>query len=146
MSVTVSVHKKTKKVLLDLGDHDRRFKVGIREALHDIGKLHVTEIRRLLDTGPKTGRTYKKPGRPPHQASAPGQAPATETGDLAKSADYKARTDELEVGETMPYAKVLEDGGGRIKPRPHVVVAANNIAGDAVELLEARVVQRIGRS
>ncbi len=143
MSITVSVHKRSERVLIDLGHHRTRFSDGIREALRDIGQLHVIEIRRLLDTGPKTGRIYNKPGRPPHQASAPGQAPATETGALAKSADYAARDLELEVGEREPYARRLEDGGGRIKPRPHIVVAANNVAGDAVEMLEERVAERI---
>jgi hypothetical protein len=144
MSVTVTVHKRSKQVLIDLGNHDRRFTRGIREALHDIGQLHVEEIQRLLNTGPKTGRIYKRPGRPDHRASAPGQAPATDTGDLSKSVDYEARADQLEVGDRESYGRWLEDGTKRMKPRPHVGVAANNIAGDAVVLLGRRVVERLG--
>jgi len=145
MSVTVSVHKRSKRVLIDLGDHDQRFTHGRREALHDIGELHKKEIIRLLETGPKTGHVYKRSGRPDHQASAPGQAPATDTGALVKSVDYRSRDLELEVGEEQDYGEWLEDGTKKMKPRPHIVVAANNIAGSAVRILSQRVHDRIRR-
>lgn len=145
MSVTVTVHKRSKRVLIDLGRHDSFFRRGIRDALEDIGEIHKDEIIRLLETGPKTGRIYKRPGRPDHQASAPGQAPASDTGDLVKSVDFEARDHELEVGDRISYGEFLEDGTKKMKPRPHIVVAANNIAGQAVTLLSERVQRRIGR-
>jgi HK97 gp10 family phage protein len=143
--IRVSVHKKTKRVLLDLGDHDRRFSRGIIDALHDIGQMHVDEADRLINTGPKTGWLYRRKGRAPHQASAPGEAPANDTGELAKSLDYNVQRVRLEVGESARYAIFLEDGTRKMKPRPHMVVAANNIAGRAVVLLGERVQRRIGK-
>jgi hypothetical protein len=143
--ITISVHKRSKSVLINLGRHDRMFSRGITEALYDIGQMHVDEVDRILKTGPKTGRLYRRPGRAPHQASAPGQAPANDTGNLANSLDYNVQRIRLEVGERAPYAIFLEDGTRKMKPRPHMVVAANNIAGRAVVLLGERVQRRIGR-
>ena len=42
----------------------------------------LTRARILIQSGPKTGRVYKH-GNVSHQASAPGEAPASDTGALA---------------------------------------------------------------
>lgn len=46
-------------------------------------------VNRIM-TGKKTGRTYKLKGGKIHQASARGEAPATETGNLANSIKAEA--------------------------------------------------------
>jgi hypothetical protein len=72
---------------------------------------------------PKNGRIYHG-----HQASAPGQAPASDTKELEQSITVdppEARTvasltpPQVSVGADAPYATVLEFGGGHIAPRPN---------------------------
>jgi HK97 gp10 family phage protein len=72
-------------------------------------------IKSLHQTG--TGRQY---GR--HQASAPGQPPATDTGRLAASIREELRQDgkglvEV-VGTNVVYARPLERGTRSMAPRP----------------------------
>ena len=84
-------------------------------------------------SGPRSGLTYRKGairskrkankgeviGYKFHRASAPGEAPATDTGNLANSI-YARMTGkaEGEVGSTAEYAPVLEFGGAHVAPRP----------------------------
>lgn len=157
MSVRVTVDRRSERVLIDLGEHRDYFHDGINTALYQIGRIAQQEIRRILDTGPKTGRIYRRPDGRSHQASAPGQAPATETGALSRSVDYEVNGRvSLEVGDREPYGLYLENGTrgregpggsrvGQIRPRPHVVVGANNTAGAAVRILEDSVADIIGR-
>ena len=68
-----------------------------------IGQMHA----------PKSGRMYGS-----HQASAPGQAPATETGRLESSITVeKIDANTVAVGTDNEYAQVLEFGGAHIAPR-----------------------------
>jgi hypothetical protein len=56
-----------------------------------------------------------------HQSSAPGEAPATDTGTLARSIVFKQVSKlTAEVSSELKYAYYLEFGtdGGKIKPRP----------------------------
>lgn len=75
----------------------------------------------------KHGREYKrgKNGTIVHQASAPGEAPAIDTGALTNSiqTEMLTRTSGM-VYTNMEYAAVLEFGGGHIAPRPAWVPAA----------------------
>jgi hypothetical protein len=72
-----------------------------------------TEMR-----GPKSGRLYRRGGRT-HQASAPGQAPAVDFGQLINSIQVQNVTDLTStVGTNVEYAMALEMGSRRIAPRP----------------------------
>ena len=68
--------------------------------------------RKSIQQGPKTGRTYQKYNpRRTHQASAAGEAPATDTGALVSSITQE-KTGEAEaiVGSRIIYSKWLEFG------------------------------------
>lgn len=89
-------------------------------------------------SGPRSGRTYRKGailskrkankgqviGYKFHRASAPGEAPATDTGNLAGSI-YSRMTGKLtgEAGSTAEYAPVLEFGGAHMAARPALTPA-----------------------
>ena len=80
------------------------------------------DTARRIQTGPKTGRIYRR-GKRAHQASAPGESPATDLGALAAS--YRAkpvRRGIWRVGSPQAYAAPLEFGDrrGRLKARPHL--------------------------
>ena len=72
---------------------------------------------RVIPVGPRTGNNLS----PTHQASAPGEAPATDTGRLASSILYKRQGQmSATVGSNVVYAAYLEFGAPRakIEPRP----------------------------
>lgn len=84
------------------------------------------EVLRLIRQ-PGTGRIYKRRGVT-HQASAPGQPPATDTGFLASSVhtkyDMSALTGIVAIGAR--YAPFLEYGTSRMSPRPFARLALSN--------------------
>ena len=70
-----------------------------------------------------TGRVYGK-----HQASSPGEAPATDTGSLAASisvVDVSKLTKEVVAG--ADYAEVLELGGVHMQARPFLSPAVEAV-------------------
>jgi hypothetical protein len=113
-------------------DATPKLKASMRSATHAVVAKAVFDIEagvknRLAQPG--TGKIYgatgpAKPGkrgaRKRHQASAPGEPPATDTGTLANSTQGKMLTDtEGEVRVTAEYARFLEDGTVFIAPRPY---------------------------
>ncbi len=96
----------------------------------EAGLLEVeTSAKRSLQRGPKTGDVYQKyRPRRQHQASAPGEAPATDTGRLASSINRKTDPDGLggEVEAATGYAIHMELGTRHIQPRPFMQPALDD--------------------
>jgi len=88
------------------------------------------EAVRLIMSPPKTGRIYKKRGRV-HQASAPGQPPAHDLGELVGSIEtrYDIKDAYMEgfVEVSSRKAKWLEYGTPKILPRPFMRPAVSNM-------------------
>ena len=118
MSVTLKVvgearlSKKVDKLTDDMFD-------GIHKSIsRSVLKMHKTALKSLRP--PKSGFTYKRGGRI-HTASAPGEPPATDTGQLAASIVPifpKGRDLEGAVAARAVYAKWLEFGTEDMEPRP----------------------------
>jgi hypothetical protein len=105
--------------------------------------LDVTgDIKKRIQRGPKTGRVYTR-GNVSHTASAPGEAPATDTGALASSIAY-SRVDDLtaQIESRLGYATMLEFGTANMDPRPAWVPAVEAKAPDFVR----RVTEAIKRA
>ena len=135
--------KKTKSVLAEIPKQTQYHQEGIREALHDVGEVVGRETKRLIKTGPKTGRIYIISGRR-HQASAKGEPPANLTGRLMRSYNYRVSSwDEMTIGEEADYAKYLEDGTRKMAPRPHLIVAINNTISQTLEFFSRRTRERL---
>ena len=84
------------------------------------------EAKERVQRGSKTGRVYKlsNPTRT-HQASAPGQAPATDLGRLVNSITFDQRGQlSAVVDANALYAAYLEYGTRHIAPRPFFRPAA----------------------
>ena len=102
---------------------------GVRRGLVEVGPEIRKEVKRLIKDPIKTGRIYIIRGKP-HQASAPGEAPANLSGRLAGSVSSRvSRSTQLIIGDLAsraPHGKYMEFGtkDGRIKPRPHLKPAA----------------------
>ncbi len=76
--------------------------------------------------GERTGRWYRKPkGKGMYRASAPGEAPASRTGDLRRSykvgkLEVEAGRVQVKVGTALEYAEYLEHGTNHMHSRPHL--------------------------
>lgn len=92
-----------------------------REA-HDIVQETVLDIEGRVKAemaGPKSGRMYGG-----HQASAPGEAPAVDTGALISSVQTDVQGTEGSVFTNMESAPYLEYGTSQMAPRPFFTPAA----------------------
>jgi hypothetical protein len=107
----------------------------LMEALRKLGAEARAEARKAVQAtaievrgdivkgyqrGPASGvtRDLSSPNRT-HTASAPGEAPATDTGRLASGTEYKMTGGmSAEVGNNVEYGPYLEFGTMRIAPRP----------------------------
>ena len=74
-------------------------------------------------SGPRTGRVYKVPGtNRTYIASAPGEPPAVQVGDLRKSVKSGVEKDGRDVigfvGSDLPKAPMLEYGTRKMAARP----------------------------
>ena len=102
------------KQLDKFGRKGRRVLIRHTEALGL--KIRNHAVKSILQGSP-TGRVY---GR--HRASAPGQPPASDTGDLAghifAETGSKGRQRFVDVGTTKAHGLYLELGTDRIEPRP----------------------------
>lgn len=122
---------------------------GLKQWNAKIGKIGAktrAEVRRALQRGalaienravegiidpPKTGRIYRSKHRKGalHQASAPGEFPAADSGRLHQSiTSVEASTDttlRFETGGNVDYATYLELGTSRMEPRPFLTPAYN---------------------
>ena len=95
--------------------------------LEAVTQWHAGVVEDML-TGTRSGREYRIPGSSrTYRASRPGEAPATVTGRLRSSYQFRVREEGGnkvgEVGSPLDYALYLEKGTKRMAPRPHLVPA-----------------------
>lgn len=100
--------------------YEARIRAGaMRGVVIGIGIVERHAVR-LIAGPPKTGRKYRRRGVV-HQASAPGEAPATDTGGLIGS--RRIETDKARVAARLIFSKKtarwLEFGTKRMAPRPY---------------------------
>lgn len=86
----------------------------------------------LLMQPPKTGRMYGK-----HQASAPGEAPASDTGRLVNSRTVDLFEARLQARLTYrtAYAAALEFGTEKMEPRPFLNRALREVSAEGREMI-----------
>lgn len=80
--------------------------------------IHASAVESIMAQG-STGRTYTR-GSVTHVASAPGEAPNTDTGKLVSSIKIQkdAKLFTVAVGTDLEYGKFLEFGTTRMAARP----------------------------
>ena len=94
------------------------------------------ETKALLE-GSRTGHTYTYKSRT-HVASAPGEAPAVDTGNLKNSLRVLEVTDErASFGTSADYAAYLEFGTRHMAARPYLRPAAENSTEDVERVMTA---------
>lgn len=127
-------------------------------------EMVAAEGTRLIQTGPKTGRVYRRRGVT-HRASAPGEAPASDSGQLAGSSVIRHNVQQLTAvaswakryarplelgsaytlgvpgsGAGQPDAAQLELGTQKLEPRPFARPALANTR----QAIQDRVAAEIG--
>jgi phage gpG-like protein len=116
-----------------------------RQGLLAAGFVYEGYVKASM-TEAKTGRTYRRGKKGTHTASAPGEAPAIDYGNLINSIGVKARNDnEVIVFTDFEAADYLEFGTpkGKMKARPFMRPPAderkNEIAAAANNFIAWRV-------
>ena len=121
-------------------------KEGIRRGLRAVAPEIKRKVRSLIINPPKTGRFYVIKGQR-HQASAPGEAPANLTGELASKVGYRVSSHtHLIIGDKAEYGKWLEGNvPNRIAPRPHLRPAALSKAREIEQAIIKGVKTELGK-
>ena len=94
--------------------------IGVVKSTEAVRELAIRKIQEP----PKTGRVYRHRGVD-HQASAPGEAPASDTGTLVQRTTTEYDQEQLQgtVWFRTAYAAALEFGTQKIEPRPYARVS-----------------------
>ena len=118
MRVEVDI-KGMKKLTKALDKIDKVMDKELNVVLQGAGQMVEADAKVSIQTGPRTGRIYRR-GNITHQASAPGEPPATDTGGLVNSishwVDKKKKT--VMVGTDSIVGQWLEIGTSRMEERP----------------------------
>lgn len=114
------------------------------------GVVSATEIVRseaisLILDGPKTGRVYRRRSVE-HRASAPGEAPASDTGRLVNSirTDFDLGALVGKVIASTAYAAYLEYGTAKMEARPYMRPALARKRKDVEATIAAAVRSALG--
>ena len=138
MTFKLTPGRDNRKVFLQIDDLNERTDRGIRQGFFRLGARLKQKLNEDVLKKNKRGRIYTRKDRAGrrrrHQASSPGQTPANRTGNYRRNIGFQIRgSRQLEFGirEGAPYAVFLEDGTGRMKPRPGVGNAVRATTRDA---------------
>lgn len=121
MTASLTGTAELKRALAEFGiQADKRIKGIVQGTAQNIRTHAIKSIQR----GTKSGIVYEKTSpKRTHRASAPGEAPATDTGRLAGSIRADIEGLKAEVVADTEYAAWLEFGTQNIQPRPFLVPA-----------------------
>lgn len=138
------------KVVKALGRLPNIVRNAVLEALHEMAERTKEEIIKIITTGSRTGKVYSRNGRM-HVASAAGEPPANDTGELVSSVYGEVDSDSLtmEAGADAAHAKWLEFGNERIEPRPFLRVVRQMLSGYYIQVIKEKVsmaLRRVGGS
>ena len=118
-----------------------------REVILGGAQLIRGEAIKSIQTGPKSGRVYQKYNpRRTHTASAPGEAPASDTGNLVSQIMVRQETrDNVVVESNALYSSFLEFGTSKMLPRPFLFPATERSRPKITQAVFNRVVKEIKR-
>lgn len=101
--------------------HGRTYRIGTVKRYVKKGGKRWNDLRAMgarAGTNSK-GKDYLSVGAKLHRASAPGEAPAVDTGNLTNSVEVRMTgKTTAEITFTAEYAAALEFGGAHVAPRP----------------------------
>jgi len=124
---------------------ETRVQQGIRRGFYLLGKKLVRDTKLDILRKPRYGRLYiirTAKTRRKHRASVPGEAPASRTGRLWKSLDFKVKgSEQLEFGYNsgVNYGKFLELGTIKMKARPGLKINIKRNQSDGRDFIEKEI-------
>lgn len=110
-----------------------------QDGLEAGARVVETYVKTSMAEGGKSGELYSRGGRS-HRASAPGEAPAVDYGNLYNSIQIEEVTPERAiVSASAEYAEHLEFGTSRMAARPFMRPAVDEHEREIVDAIEAAV-------
>ena len=146
MDIKINV-KNLDKVLKSFKKLEKDLEPDFQEIIKGSAQLIRGEAIKSIQTGAKTGIVYQKYNpRRQHRASAPGQAPASDTGNLVSKIIVKQKTKNItQVESGADYSKYLEYGTSKMEPRPFLFPAFEKSRDKIVKAVFNRVKTAIDR-
>tara|TARA_R110002073_G_C8995322_1_gene538397 strand:+ start:54 stop:503 length:450 start_codon:yes stop_codon:yes gene_type:complete len=134
-----------KKVLSQLENLDKQLEPDFQEIVKGGAQLIRGEAIKSIQTGAKSGVVYQMYNpRREHRASAPGQAPASDTGNLVSKIIVKQKTRNItNVESNANYSAFLEYGTSKMQPRPFMLPAFEKSKKPIINAVINRVKQKI---
>jgi len=144
MEVRIQI-KNLNETLKKFGKLKEELKEPFREVVKGGAQLIRGEAIKSIQTGPKSGRIYEKYNpRRTHRASAPGQAPASDTGNLVRNIKVKQKDqDTVEVESNAPYSAFLEFGTSKMLARPFLFPAFEKSKSKITQAVFSRIKKKI---
>ena len=134
-----------KKVLSQLENLDKQLEPDFQEIVKGGAQLIRGEAIKSIQTGAKSGVMYQMYNpRREHRASAPGQAPASDTGNLVSKIIVKQKTRNItNVESNANYSAFLEYGTSKMEARPFMLPAFEKSKKPILDATFRRVVGKI---
>ena len=134
-----------KKVLSQLNRLGKDMEEPFQEVVKGGAQLIRGEAIKSIQSGAKSGVMYQKYNpRREHRASAPGQAPASDTGNLVSKIIVKQKTKNIvNVESNADYSAFLEYGTSKMDPRPFMLPAFEKSKKPIINAVFNRVKKKI---
>jgi HK97 gp10 family phage protein len=144
MDIKVKVSN-IQKVLSQLEKLEKDMEVPFQEIVKGGGQQIRNEAIKSIQAGGKSGIVYQKYNpRREHRASAPGQAPASDTGNLVSKIIVKQKSrNRVNVESNANYSAYLEYGTSKMQPRPFMLPAFEKSKKPIINAVLNRVKQKI---
>ena len=143
MDIKINV-KNLDKVLSQLSRLNKELEKPFQEVVKGGGQLIRAEAVKSIQSGAKSGIVYEKYNpRRQHRASAPGQAPASDTGNLVSKIIVKKEAGEVKVQSNADYSKYLEYGTSKMLARPFLFPASEKSTAKIIQATFNKVVEVI---
>ena len=134
-----------KKVLSQLNRLQKDMEVPFQEIVKGGGQLIRGEAIKSIQTGSKSGVMYQMYNpRREHRASAPGEAPASDTGNLVSKIIVKQKDANVtNVESNANYSAYLEYGTSKMEARPFMLPAFEKSKKPIINAVFKRVKNKI---
>jgi len=144
MQINLKV-KNLKKVLSQLNRLQKDMEVPFQEIVKGGGQLIRGEAIKSIQTGSKSGVMYQMYNpRREHRASAPGEAPASDTGNLVSKIIVKQKSKDItSVESNADYSAYLEYGTSKMEARPFMLPAFEKSKKPIINAVFKRVKNKI---
>jgi len=123
MYPVVTIDEKSREVLLDFGNMDKNFRGAIRRGQIANGSSLKKHLRAGIKNPPKSGIKHRSL---PNISSRAGEYPATQSGKLMNSVEYRTSGLNMKIGYIKKYGKFLELGTKNMDARPGLITTIRN--------------------